>query len=141
MVDQMLALSLCVPCFLLSLIGAYVIILQASILNFPEIAIKTDKNQYIVTCRGVRVTKITGSNRRLDLLAPRLQFLLISLIRGLSLIYTRYSSPLHTHWDYPSLLVVSWQQISTHKLVLQITMKSSCYFVFSHSVLLCPNLY
>jgi hypothetical protein len=30
---------------------------------------------------------------------------------------------------------------SQHKLVLQVTMKSSCYFLFNHSVLLCPNLY
>jgi hypothetical protein len=31
--------------------------------------------------------------------------------------------------------------MSTQKLALQITMKSSCRFVFSHSVLVCPNLY
>jgi hypothetical protein len=28
----------------------------------------------------------------------------------------------------------------TQKLSLQIAVKSSCHFVFSHSVLLCPNL-
>jgi hypothetical protein len=31
--------------------------------------------------------------------------------------------------------------LSTRSLSLQITMKSSCCFVFNHSVLLCPNVY
>jgi hypothetical protein len=67
--------------------------------------------------------------------------LLITINTALSLIYTLYSSPLHTQYDCPSSLVVSWQWNSTQKLALQITMKSYYYFVFNHSVLLYPNLY
>jgi hypothetical protein len=55
-------------------------------------------------------------------------------------IHTSQFTVTHALWDCPSSPVVSWQQISTQKPALQITMKS-CYFVFSHSVLLCPNLY
>jgi hypothetical protein len=39
--------------------------------------------------------------------------------------YTLSSPPLHTHQDSQSLLVVFWQRISTEKLTLQITVKSS----------------
>jgi hypothetical protein len=67
--------------------------------------------------------------------------LLITINTALSVIYTIYSSPLHTQYDFPSLLVISWLRISTQKLVLWITMKSSCDFVFNHSVLFCPTLY
>lgn len=63
--------------------------------------------------------------------------LLIIINTILSVIYTIYSSLLHS----PSSLFISWQWLSTQKLMLQITMRSSCYFVFSHSVLLCPSLY
>jgi hypothetical protein len=56
----------------------------------------------------------------------------------LSLIHTISSSPLYTHYDTPSSLVISWQRISSQKLSLQITMKS---LVINHFVLLCPNLY
>jgi hypothetical protein len=52
---------------------------------------------------------------------------------ALPLIYTIYSSPLHTHYDSQPSLVVSWQRISTQKLALQITTKSSCHFLFNHS--------
>jgi hypothetical protein len=39
------------------------------------------------------------------------------------------------------MLSVSWHRIYNTNLSLQFTMKSSCHFVFNHSVLLCPNLY
>jgi hypothetical protein len=52
---------------------------------------------------------------------------------ALSLIYTLSSPPLHTHYDSQFPLDVSWQRISTQKLAIQITMKSSCYFVFNRS--------
>jgi hypothetical protein len=55
---------------------------------------------------------------------------------AISLLHT-YSSPLHTHQDSPSSLVVSRQRISAQKPALQINMKSSFYFVYNHSVLLC----
>jgi hypothetical protein len=59
----------------------------------------------------------------------------------LLLFYTLSSPPLHKHYDSQSSLIVSWQWMSTQKLALQITMNSSCYFIFNHSVCLCPNLY
>jgi hypothetical protein len=59
---------------------------------------------------------------------------------ALSLTYRIHSTPLHTHYDSPSSLVVSWQRSSTQNLALQVTMKSCC-FVFNHSALLCPILY
>jgi hypothetical protein len=31
--------------------------------------------------------------------------------------------------------------LNTETSTFQVTMKSSCYFAFSHSVLLCPNMY
>jgi hypothetical protein len=62
---------------------------------------------------GFISTSVTGS-------------LLITINTALSLIYTLPSPLLHTHWDSQSSLVVSWQRISTQKLELQITMKSSC---------------
>jgi hypothetical protein len=67
----------------------------------------------------------------LDLLALRLQVLLITLNTALSPIYTLSISPLHTHYDSPFSLVVSWQRILRQKLALQITMNSSCYFVYN----------
>jgi hypothetical protein len=68
-----------------------------------------------------------------DLLALRLQILLIIIITALSLIYIIYSSSLHAHYDSRSLLVVSWQLSSTHQLALYITMKSSCHVLFNYS--------
>jgi hypothetical protein len=84
-----------------------------------------------------------------------LQLLLVKINAALSLIYTFSSSPLHTHYESQSPLVVSWQRISTQKLSLQISMKSSCNFFFNDlgmptqfsnsnspfSVLHGPNLY
>jgi hypothetical protein len=67
----------------------------------------------------------------LDLLALRLQFLLITINTALSLIIHFSSSSLQTHYDSPSSLVVSWQWISTQKLAFKITMKSSCHFLFN----------
>jgi hypothetical protein len=78
-----------------------------------------------IPCMGVWVTKITGYSRMTEILALRLQVLLITINTAPSLIYTIYSSPLHTHLESPSSLVVSWQRIPTHKLSLQITIKSS----------------
>jgi hypothetical protein len=66
--------------------------------------------------------------------------LLITINTALSPIYTIDSSPLHAHEDSESSLVVSRQRISTQKLALQIIMRSS-YFIFNHSVLICPNPY
>jgi hypothetical protein len=62
----------------------------------------------IVTCWVVRVTKIMGSSLRyLDLLALRLQILLITLSYNAIAILHTFSSPLHTCWEPPSSLVVS----------------------------------
>jgi hypothetical protein len=58
---------------------------------------------------------------------PLVHSLLIRITTAISLIYTFYSSTLHTHLDSPSSLVVCWQRISTLKLALQITMKSSLW--------------
>jgi hypothetical protein len=65
----------------------------------------------------------------LDLLAPWLQVLLITL---------KYSAIADLHNFQFTVahalgVSISWQRISTQKLALQITMKTSCYFVFSHS--------
>jgi hypothetical protein len=68
----------------------------------------------------------------LDLLALRLQYLLITINTALSLIYTHSSSLLHTHWDSRSPLVVAWYHISTQELSLKITTKSSCHFIFNY---------
>jgi hypothetical protein len=43
-----------------------------------------------------------------------------------------HNSPLHTHHNSAPSLVVFWQRISTQKLGLQITIKSSCHFLFNH---------
>jgi hypothetical protein len=83
-----------------------------------------------VTCRVVHVTKI------MDLLVLQLQVLLTTLNTVLSLIYIIYNSLLHHCTG-----VASWQRISPHELVLQITAKCSCYFAFNRSLLLCPYLY
>jgi hypothetical protein len=72
-------------------------------------------DHFIVVCMVVCVKKIITINTQL------------------SLIYTIHSSPLHTHYDSQSSLVVPWQRILTQTLTFQLTMKSSCYFVFSHS--------
>jgi hypothetical protein len=67
----------------------------------------------------------------MDLLVLRLQCLLITINTALLLIYTIYSSLLHTHKDSEFPLVVSQHRISAQKLVLPITMKSSCHFLFN----------
>jgi hypothetical protein len=87
-------------------------------------------NTSIVTCTGVRVTIITILNRIIGFIDPYfVQLHLITIIIALLPIITLSSSPLHTHLDSQSPLVVSWQLISAQKLlVLQITMKSSCHF-------------
>jgi hypothetical protein len=86
-----------------------------------------------VMCTGVRVKNNNGSRPDDWIHWPFfVQSLLITSHRTLSLIYTRSSSPLHTHWDSHSPLVVAWWRISTQELSLQITMKSSCNFFFSH---------
>jgi hypothetical protein len=88
-----------------------------------------------------------------------LQLHLVIINAALSPNFTLSSSPLHTHQDSQSSLVVLWQRISIQEISLQITMKS-CHFFFKHlamptkfsnfnflvsvilnSVLLCPNLY
>jgi hypothetical protein len=51
---------------------------------------------------------------------------------ALSLIYTLSTPTLHTHYDSQSSLVVSWKWITTQKIAIQITMKSSCHFLFNH---------
>jgi hypothetical protein len=91
---------------------------------------------------GARVTKWRILVRMIGFIGASVTLcLLITTNTALSLIYTLSSSPLHKHENTTSPLVVSWQRNSTQKLALQITMKSSCYFVFNHPVLLCPNLY
>jgi hypothetical protein len=55
------------------------------------------------------------------------------------MIYTLSSSPLHTHYDSKSPLVIYWKRILIQKLSLQITMKSSCHFSFNHLGLPTPN--
>jgi hypothetical protein len=69
--------------------------------------------------------------------------LFITINTVLSLIYTVYSS-LHTNLLSLFPIVFTIRFLATDlntALALQITMKSSCYFFFNHSVLLCPNLY
>jgi hypothetical protein len=90
-------------------------------------------SKYIVTCTGVRVTTNNGSTSD-DWIYWTffVQSLLITSHTAPSLIYTLSSSPLHTHKDSQSPLVVSWQRISTQELSLQITMKSSSNFFFDH---------
>jgi hypothetical protein len=71
------------------------------------------------------MTKVTDCG--LYLLALRLESILITVnYNGIVI------EPLHTHQDSQFTLVVSWQCISTQKLSLQITMKSSCHFLFNH---------
>jgi hypothetical protein len=67
---------------------------------------------------GGGVTYNTGF--RLDLLTPYTQYSGLQAITVISLIYTLYSSSLHTHWGSQSSLVVSWQRIY-NRLSLQIT--------------------
>jgi hypothetical protein len=59
----------------------------------------------------------------LDLLTPYTQYSRLQAITALSLMYTLYSSPLHTHYVSQSSPVVSWQRIysRTVSLSLQIT--------------------
>jgi hypothetical protein len=92
---------------------------------------------YLKYCHvfGLRVTKITGS-RSDDWIYHHLP--LQSLFK-----YGQYSATAdllpsritRTCYPFPGNVFI------TQKLSLQITMNSSCHFVFNHSVLLCPNLY
>jgi hypothetical protein len=64
--------------------------------------------------------------------------LLITVNIALTLIYTIYSSHALGFYVFTSRLLAT--DLNT-ELELQITMKSSCYLIFDHSVHLCPNLY
>jgi hypothetical protein len=66
----------------------------------------------------------------LDLLAPYTQYSELHTIIALSLIYTFYSSPLHTHYGSRSSLVVSCQRIYDSLTVTTAHMKSSLHSLF-----------
>jgi hypothetical protein len=59
----------------------------------------------------------------------------LSLLRSIQRYHQFTHFPIH-HCAHTRILryplVISWQQISTQKLSLQITIKSSCHFLFNH---------
>jgi hypothetical protein len=95
----------------------------------------------IFTCMGIRVTKITGS-RSDHWIYWYFGYKFSGTLVTSSLNHNYYNAIADLHNlrltvaqapGFSSSLVVSWQRISAQKLSLQITVKSSCQFVFNHS--------
>jgi hypothetical protein len=100
----------------------------------------------IVTCMGAWL--LNGFwNGRLNLSAPYTDNSELQAITALSLNYTLYSSPLHTHYCSQSSLVVSWQRIYNSLTVTAAHIKSSWHsvipfvpFLLNHLRLPSPEL-
>jgi hypothetical protein len=91
---------------LLNISDAYKIVVEIRLIGEYDIYYKCGCT-YFHVYGGTRDENNGSWFGLLDLLAIRLEFLLITVNTALSLIYTIYSSPLHTHYDTQFPLVVS----------------------------------